>query len=110
MFESEAATLSELIRERNLISPQQLAEIQDEHERTGKSLSQILVDFGLVTEEQLQRAVAEHLNLEYVNMEDVDIPQHVLRLMPANVARMYGAVPVAAVGNLVTVVVLDPFN
>jgi type IV pilus assembly protein PilB len=110
MFESEAATLSELIRERNLISAQQLAEIQDEHERTGKSLSQILVDFGLVTEEQLLRAVAEHLNLEFVNMEDVDIPQNVLRLMPANVARMYGAVPVAAVGNLVTVAVLDPFN
>jgi type IV pilus assembly protein PilB len=110
MFESESATLSELIRERNLVSTQQFAEIQDEHERTGKSLSQIIVDFGLLTEEQLLRAVAEHLNLEFVNLEDVDIPQNVLRLMPANVARMYGAVPVGAAGNLVTVAVLDPFN
>ena len=102
MFESEAVILTELIRERNLVSPQQLAEIQEEHERTGKPLSQVMVDFGLVTEDQLLRAVAEHLNLEYVNLEDLEVPQQLLRIMPGSVARMYGAVPVSMMGNLIT--------
>ena len=110
MFESEAAILSELIRERNLISPKQLTEVQEEHERTGKPLSQVIVDFGLVGEEQLLRAVAEQLNLEYLNLEDVDTQQQVLRSMPGSVARMYGAVPVSVMGNIVTVAVLDPYN
>ncbi len=79
MFEGEAAILSELIRERNLISPEQLAEIQEEHERTGKPLSQVIVDFGLMSEEQLLRAVADHLSLEYVNLEDLTLEQAVLR-------------------------------
>jgi len=63
MFEGESAVLSELVRERNLLSPEQFREIGEEHERTGKSLSQVMMDFGLITEEQLLRAVAEHLNL-----------------------------------------------
>src|ERR1041385_7131897 len=110
MFESEGAVLSELIRERSLMSPEQLREIQEEHGRTGKPQTQIIVDFGLMSEEQLLRAVAEHLNLEFINLEDVDLQQNVLRSMPSSVARMYGAVPVALQGNTVTVAVLDPYN
>ena len=110
MFEGESAILSELVRERNLLSPAQFKEIEEEHERTGKSLSQVMVDFGLVSEEQLLRAVAEHLNLEYLNIEDVDMSQPILRAMPSSVARMYGAVPVAVNGNTITVAVIDPYN
>jgi len=110
MFEGEHAVLSELVHERNLVSPAQFKEIEEEHERTGKSLSQVMVDFGLASEEQLLRAVAEHLNLEYLNLDDVDLTQPVLRAMPPSVARMYGAVPVALNGNTITVAVMDPFN
>src|ERR1043166_9441737 len=110
MFESEGAVLTELIRERSLMSPEQMREIQEEHERTGKPQTQIIVDFGLMSEEQLLRAVAEHLNLEFLNLEDIDVQQNILRLMPSSVARMYGAVPVALQGNTMTVAVLDPYN
>ena len=110
MFEGEGAILSELLRERNLVGPDQFRELQEEHERTGKPLSQVIIDFGLVSEEQLLRAVAEHLNLEYLNLEDIYIDKAVLRIMPSSVARMYRAVPVAIAGNTVTVAVMDPYN
>ncbi len=110
MFEGESAILSELVRERNLLTPEQFREIEEEHERTGKSLSQVMIDFSLITEEQLLRAVAEHLNLEYLNLDDIDLDQAVLRSIPSSVARMYGAVPVSVNGNTVTVAVMDPYN
>ncbi len=110
MFEGEGAILSELLRERNLVGPDQFRELQEEHERTGKPLSQVIIDFGLVSEEQLLRAVAEHLNLEYINLEDIDIDKAVLRIMPSSVARMYRAVPVSIAGNTVIVAVMDPYN
>src|SRR6266403_6089562 len=110
MFEGEGAILSELVRERNLLSAEQDREIEEEHERTGKSLSQVMIDFGLVSEEQLLRAVAEHLNLEYISLEDIDIDKAVLRIMPSSVARMYRAVTVSITGNIVTVAVMDPYN
>ncbi|HUK83062.1 MAG TPA: type II secretion system ATPase GspE [Verrucomicrobiae bacterium] len=110
MFESEAAVLTELLRERSLVSPEQMRELQEEHDRTGKPLTQIIVDFGLMSEDQLLQAVAEHLNLEFLNLESVDLQQNVLRSMPSSVARMYGAVPVSLQGNTITVAVLDPYN
>src|SRR2546428_13659614 len=109
MYESEAVILSELLRERSLISDAQLADIAEEHERTGKPFSQIIVDFGLMTEEQLLQAVAEHLTFEFMNLEQLDLQPTLLRVMPSSVARMYGAVPVAVQGNTVTVAVLDPY-
>jgi type IV pilus assembly protein PilB len=110
MFEGESAVLSELVRERSLLTPEQFREIEEEHERTGKSISQVMIDFGLITEEQLLRAVAEHLNLEYLNLDDVDLEQMVLRSIPSSVARMYGAVPVSVNGNTVILAVMDPYN
>jgi len=108
MYEAEAAILKELIREQNLLSPEQMAEVREEHERTGKPLSHIIVDFGLMTEPDLLQAVANHLGLEYVDLSEVQ--QTVLRNMPSSVARMYGAVPVSATGNSVMIAVLDPYN
>jgi type IV pilus assembly protein PilB len=110
MFENEPAVITELIRERELFSPQQVAEIREEHERTGKPFSQIIVDFGLMGEDTLLQAVADHLNLEYLDLAQVDMTQTALRTVPSSMARMYGAVPVRTTGNTVTVAVVDPFN
>ncbi len=110
MYENEAAILTELLRERGLISDVQLAEISEEHERTGKPFSQIIVDFGLMTEQQLLQALAEHLNYEFLNLETLDLPPAMLRVMPSSIARMYNAVPVSVQGNSVTVAVIDPYN
>jgi type IV pilus assembly protein PilB len=110
MFESEAAVLTELLRERSLVSDAQLAEIIEEHDRTGKSFSQIIIDFGLMTEMELLQAVADHLNLEFVNLETLELQPALLRSITSSAARMYNAVPVATQGNTVTVAVLDPYN
>ncbi len=110
MFEGESSILSDLFRERPLITPEQYAEVQEEHERTGKPMSQILVDFGLLTEDKLLEAVADYLNLDFVKIADSEIPKDVLRSVTSDVARMYNLVPVSAVGNTVTLAVIDPYN
>ena len=87
MFESEGAILSELLRSRSLVGEAQLVEINEEHERTGKPLSQIIVDFGLMSELQLLEALADHLNLEFINLEGLDLTPAILRAMPSSVKR-----------------------
>ncbi|MEI6083437.1 MAG: type II secretion system ATPase GspE [Verrucomicrobiota bacterium] len=110
MFESEGAILAELLRSRSLVGEAQLAEINEEHERTGKPLSQIIVDFGLMSEVQLLQTLADHLNLDFINLEGMDLAPATLRAMPSSAARMYGAVPISITGNSVTVAILDPYN
>ena len=110
MFENEAAVLSEMVRERELLTADQFREVQEERERTGKPLSQIIVDFGLLNEDQLLRAVADHLSLDYIDLEGIEVPKNVARLMPAEASRLYQAVPVSLTGDTVTVAVMDPYN
>ena len=110
MHENEAIILSEINSERHLIPTDQFTAVQEEHTRTGKSLFNIITDFGLVSEDQLLQAVADHLNLEYISLDATELSPSALNAMPSSVARMYGAVPVALTGNNIMVAVLDPFN
>jgi type IV pilus assembly protein PilB len=110
MFENEAAVLTELMRERNLVNPAQFAEMKDEHDRTGKPLGQVLVDFGVMDQARLLQAVADYLNLEFVDLDGFDFNGALIRAVPTSVARMYGVVPVAVTGNLVTLAAMDPYN
>jgi len=110
MHESESIILSEINNERHFVPPEQFAEIQEEHTRTGKPISQIIVDFGVMTESQLLQAVADHLNLEFVSLEATELAPSALNAMPASVARMYGAVPISVTGNTMMVAVIDPCN
>jgi type IV pilus assembly protein PilB len=110
MFENEAMVLSELVRERNLLSPEQFSEIKEEHERTGKPLAQVLVDFGVMDQAQLLQAVADYLNLEFYDLEGFDFNGALIRSIPTSVARMYSVVPVVANGNTVTLAAMDPYN
>lgn len=110
MFEGESGILAELVQQKGLVTSEQLAELVEEHQRTGKPMAEVLLDFGILTEDQLLQLVADYLNIEYVKLSDIEIPPSVLRSMPGSAARMYGAVPIRAEGNLVTVAVMDPFN
>lgn len=110
MFEGESGILAELVQQKGLVTSEQLMELVEEHQRTGKPMAEVLMDFGILTEDQLLQLVADYLNIEYVKLNEIDIPPSVLRAMPASAARMYGAVPIRAAGNLMTVAVMDPFN
>jgi type IV pilus assembly protein PilB len=110
MFEGEAQVITELVQQRRILDAQQFAEVREEHERTGKPLSQIIVDFGLMSEEQLLKMVAEHLGIGYSDLANLDLPSSLVKAMPSFAARMYGAVPVQIEGDTITVAILDPYN
>src|SRR5678810_343917 len=78
-----------LIKEQGLIDDLQLEEVLQEQSRSGKTISQILNDFGIVeTETQLQ-IVASYLGTEVVDLADRDLPPELIAAIPVSTARMY---------------------
>src|SRR5262249_38701537 len=77
---------------------------------SGKSIIQVLVDFGFLTEEQFYQQIAEHLGADLVDLKAYDPPPDVLRLIPAGLARLHGALPLGLSGDTITVAVTDPLN
>jgi type IV pilus assembly protein PilB len=110
MAEMISNPLLALIREQGLIDDLQLEEVLQEQTRSGKNISQILNDTGIVeTETQLQ-IIAAHLGTEVVDLSEAEIPQEVIALVPAATARMYQCVPLEDYGSVLRVALGDPLN
>ncbi len=89
-------SLLQEINQDGLLTDQQLEEIVEEHERTGRPTRAIVLDMQLLTEEQLLELIAQHLGTEVIDIQGVEISPDVIRSLPASVARMYNVVPLEA--------------
>ncbi len=65
-----------------------------EFKRTGKPVSQILQDFGVLDLDTILQAIASHLGAPVVTVSERDLTPELLRLVPAKMARMYQCLPV----------------
>ena len=96
MSDAVSNPLLELIKERNLLDDLQLEEVLQEHSRSGKPLDVILHDFGLIDRDTQLQIIADHLGTEVIQIQEKDLTPEVLQVLPANTARMYQCLPVAA--------------
>ncbi|HON07236.1 MAG TPA: type II secretion system ATPase GspE [Verrucomicrobiota bacterium] len=99
-----------LIKERQLLDDMQIEAVKEEHIQSGKSVEQILVDFGLMDMPTQLQVKADFLATEVVDLSNREIPPEVLKLVPPATARMYKCIPVAAYGDSLQVALVDPLN
>ena len=60
---------------------------------SGRKLGEVLVDEGLVTEENIARALSDQLHYDMVELQNVEIEEEILKLVPANVLKKYKVLP-----------------
>jgi type IV pilus assembly protein PilB len=99
-----------LVKEQGLIDDLQLEEVQQEQARSGKSISQVLHDFGIVEMETQLSIIASHIGAEVVDLSERELGPELVHLLPATVARTHKAVPVADFGSAVQIALADPLN
>jgi len=69
-----------------------------------------MIDGGYVTEDQFYQTLATYLGTEYVDLSAFEPPAEILALVPGNLARLHGALPIGLNGVAVTLAMLDPLN
>ncbi len=99
-----------LVQERGLLDDLQLETVKEEQTRTGKSVYQILKDFGYVDVESLLQILAEHLGTEVVAINEDLLTPDLLKNIPAATARMSQCLPVEDFGTTLRVAFADPLN
>ena len=102
--------LLSLIKEQSLIDDLQFEEVVAEHKRAGTSIIQILQDFGIMDLDTILQLEANHLGAEVVSLRDREFSPDLLRLIPANTARMYRCMPVGQFDSTLQVAFEDPLN
>lgn len=60
---------------------------------TGRKLGEVLVDEGIVTEETIAKALSSQLQYDMVELQNVEIEEDILKLVPANVLKKYKVLP-----------------
>ena len=102
--------LGQILIEQGLISEQQLQEALETQERVPKSLGRILIDLNLIREIDLVRALAQQIGLEFVDLADFPVDPSSTALIPETVARRYRALPIAERDGTLLVAMSDPAN
>jgi type IV pilus assembly protein PilB len=92
------------------ISADQLNEAEAFARKMGIPIEKALVQLGYIEEEVLAQAKASQFGFDYVNLDDMDIPQSIIELVPESVARENIVIPVASDGEKLKVAVEDPMN
>lgn len=99
--------LLQLLIEQGVLNGEQAADVEAEHLESGKPIRSIVIDLGLIAEDNLLEMIAAFLGTEVVNLPAVDIPVDVIRSVPASVARMYNVVPVHVTDTSVELATYD---
>jgi type IV pilus assembly protein PilB len=92
------------------IDQEQLWDLLEEARSHDQSLARVVLDRGLVTEDQLLQAQGERHGLGVVNLEEAKPTPEALKLVPENMAQVYKILPLTYEGGELTVVMSDPDN
>jgi len=102
--------LGELLIERKVISPQQLEKaiaFQKEH---GGLIGEVLVELGFAKEEDIAQALTAQYGFPFLPLDNYEISQEVIKLIPEQVARQYLFIPIDKIGNNITIAMYNPLN
>ena len=105
-----SSPLLDLIRSQGMLDDLQLDEVKEEHNRSGKSISEILQDFSLIDLDTQLQMVANHLGTEVVDLSQRELTPEILSAIPADAARMYKCLPVAVTDSTVHIALADPLD
>ncbi len=107
---SEGTPLGSLLVETGLITEDQLAEALATQVSTGRPIGRVLIDQGLISESDLVRSLAKQVGLEFVDLTERVIDATVASLIPEGLARRYQALPISWDEDVLVVAMADPSN
>jgi len=108
MARPEKVRLGEILVQQKLLSEEQLNQALADQKRTGRKLGRVFVENGFVTEEQISGALARQLNIPYINLKFYNINADVVRLLPETAARRFRALTLEDRRDTMLVGVSDP--
>lgn len=102
--------IGDLLVEKGYITPEILKAAMAEQAASGKRLGAVLVDRGLVTEDQLMETVSHRLGIPQVSLSLMVLPPHAVQRISVETARRYTVIPIFLIGNTLTLAMADPLN
>jgi type IV pilus assembly protein PilB len=111
MPESMKKRLGEMLVDEGIISEEQLQEALHEQKIKGGRLEKILISQGYVTQDVIMAFVGTQLGIPHVNLLEIgEIPNDVVFSVPESIALNHCLIPIVKKDKRLTVAMADPLN
>ncbi|HEY6827119.1 MAG TPA: ATPase, T2SS/T4P/T4SS family, partial [Gemmatimonadaceae bacterium] len=100
----------DLLVKEGLITREQLAKAIQEQKQTGARLGYCLVKLALVPEVELTKVLAKQHKMPAVDLSRFEIDPKIAKTVPADIARKHCLIPVKRDGRTLTVAMADPME
>jgi type IV pilus assembly protein PilB len=102
--------LDQIVLEAGLVSSEQLTKLQMDRKKNGKRLGSMLIDQGLVTEDQLHYLIESKFKIPRINLNDYPVDADLASVIPADLALKHSAIPIANKKGKLIFAMADPLD
>ncbi len=100
--------LSQMLVEAGLISDGQLNRAIEVQRQSGDRFERVLLQQRLITPQQLAFFTSLQLGIPFVNLKKEGVKPDALKLIPESMARKYGVIPLDTTDNTIVIAMEDP--
>ena len=102
--------LGQILLERGLLSDEQLRHAEEQQRSSGRSLGRVLVDQQIVTEKDLVAALAAQVGMGFVDLAEEEVDARAATMLSDNIMRRHSLLPVGFENGKLIVAMSDPAN
>ncbi len=100
--------IGEILVSAGLIREDQLKQALKNQNQAGGTLGENLIRLGFLSEEALLNGLSEQLGMQHINLEKVEIPPTIQRLVQVETVRLRRLLPIGFEGKQLVVGMVDP--
>lgn len=93
-----------------LLEDEELQRALEQHREVGGTLSDVIVELGLLSERRIAQAIEETFGVPLVELASLEIPPEIKALVPAEKAKTLEAIPFALEGGSLRVALMNPLD
>ncbi len=102
--------LGDFLMDQGLISEEQLKKALKYQKDSGKLLGRSLIELGFVSEKDVIRALGEQMGVPYISLKNYKIDPSILKLIPEDFARAKKVIPLFKIEDKLTVGMVNPLD
>ena len=106
----ERKRLGQILLEAGLVTEEQINQALELQKGTGMKLGEILKQEGLVNDEQIMKVIEAQFGIQYLDITKVYIDSEAVKMVPEEVCRKHTIVPIEVMNGEVTLAMKDPLD
>jgi type II secretory ATPase GspE/PulE/Tfp pilus assembly ATPase PilB-like protein len=104
------AAMGAILSACNIITEKDITAALEEQDRSGARFGEALINLGIVTQEDIDWALSNQLDLPYIRLKVDMIDPDAVRLVQVATARRFNLIPLIKAGNELSIAISDPLN